>query len=90
MLNVGLLGAGRIAGVHAKAFAGHKERTLVAVADVVEANAQKLTADYGGAAKGADAIIVDVHIDAILIATSTDTHSDFIEKRDCIWQGGAL
>ena len=90
MLNIGLLGAGRIACVHAKAFAGRKERTLVAVADVVDANAQKLTADYGGAAKGADAIIADDDIEAIPIAKPTDTYSGFIEKRDWSWQGRAL
>ncbi len=79
MLKVGLLGAGRIAGVHAKAISGHRECTLVAVADVVDANAQKLTAEYGGTVKSADEIIEDNEINAILIATSTDTHSDFIE-----------
>ena len=79
MLKVGLLGAGRIAGVHATAITGHKDSTLVAVADVIEDNAERLTAEYGGTVKGADAIIGDDSINAILIATSTDTHSDFIE-----------
>lgn len=79
MLKVGLLGAGRIATVHANAITGHPGSTLVAVADVVEAAAQKLAKDYGCEVRTADAIISDPEIDAVLIATSTDTHSDFIE-----------
>ena len=79
MLKVGLLGAGRIATVHARAITGHPQSELVAVADVVEANARKLTSEYGGKVRSAADIIADDAIDAVLIATSTDTHSDFIE-----------
>lgn len=80
MLRVGLLGAGRIATVHARAITGHPGSTLVAVADVVTAAAQKLAAEFGAEVRSAEAILNDPAIDAVLIATSTDTHSDFIEK----------
>ena len=79
MLKVGLLGAGRIAGVHATAISGHPDSTLVAVSDYVAANAEKLSAQYGSAARTTEEIIADPQIDAVLIATSTDTHSDLIE-----------
>ena len=79
MLKVGLLGAGRIAGVHATAISGHPDSTLVAVSDYVAANAEKLSAQYGCAARTTEEIIADPEIDAVLIATSTDTHSDLIE-----------
>lgn len=80
MLKVGLLGAGRIATVHAKAITGHPQSELVAVADVFEEAATKLTAEFSGEVRSADAIIDDPDIDVILVATSTDTHSDFIER----------
>jgi myo-inositol 2-dehydrogenase/D-chiro-inositol 1-dehydrogenase len=52
---------------------------LVAVSDYFPENAQKLAAEYGAEARTTDEIIADPSIDAVLIATSTDTHSDLIE-----------
>ncbi|WP_415233954.1 inositol 2-dehydrogenase [Pseudorhodobacter sp.] len=79
MLKVGLLGAGRIAGVHATAITAHPGSTLVAVSDHIPEYAQKLAAQYGCEARTTEAIIADPGIDAVLIATPTDTHSDLIE-----------
>ena len=79
MLKIGLLGAGRIAGVHATAITGHPNSTLVAVSDYIPENAEKLAAQYDAHARTTDEIIADTSIDAVLIATSTDTHSDLIE-----------
>ena len=80
MLNVGLLGAGRIAGVHATAITTNPGSRLAAVSDFIPENAQKLAATYGSTARTTDEIIADPTIDAVLIATSTDTHSDLIER----------
>ena len=79
MLKVGLLGAGRIGNVHAKAISAHPGSKLVAVSDVFAENAEKLAAEYGVAVKSSEEIIADPAIDAVLIATSTDTHSPLIE-----------
>ncbi len=79
MLKVGLLGAGRIGNVHAKAISSHRESRLVAVSDVNTEAAAKLAAAYGAEARSNEAIIGDASIDAVLIATSTNTHSDLIE-----------
>ncbi len=79
MLKVGLLGAGRIANVHAKAITAHAHSTLVAVSDVFEQNATTLAAQYSCDVRSSDEIIADPTIDAVLIATSTDTHSELIE-----------
>ncbi|MGO4909953.1 inositol 2-dehydrogenase [Pseudorhodobacter sp. W20_MBD10_FR17] len=79
MLKVGLLGSGRIAGVHATAISSNPNSTLVAVSDFIPANAEKLAAQYGCAARTTEEIIADPSIDAVLIATSTDTHSHLIE-----------
>jgi myo-inositol 2-dehydrogenase/D-chiro-inositol 1-dehydrogenase len=79
MLKIGLLGAGRIAIVHAKAIASHPGSQLVAVSDFIPEGAAKLAAQYKCEARSTEAIIADPNIDAVLIATSTDTHSDLIE-----------
>ena len=80
MIRVGLLGTGRIGRLHAENIASHRESTLTAVADIDDESANNLAAQFGAIVKSADEVIVDPNIDAILIATSTDTHSDFIEK----------
>ncbi|MDO6729389.1 inositol 2-dehydrogenase [Marinovum sp. 2_MG-2023] len=79
MLKVGLLGAGRIGNVHARAITAHGGSTLVAVSDVFTENADRLAAEFNCDARSSEEIIADPAIDAVLIATSTDTHSDLIE-----------
>lgn len=79
MLNVGLLGAGRIGNVHAKAISAHPGSALVAVSDMFAENATRLAEQYGCQVRSSDELIADPSIDAVLIATSTDTHSDLIE-----------
>jgi myo-inositol 2-dehydrogenase / D-chiro-inositol 1-dehydrogenase len=79
MLNIGLLGAGRIGKVHAKSITAHPGSKLVAIADVHQAAAEQLAQETGAQSRSVQAIIDDRSIDAVLIATSTDTHSDLIE-----------
>lgn len=79
MLKVGLLGAGRIGKVHAKAISSNPNSTLVAVSDVISENASALANEYSVSARSTDEIVNDPGIDAILIASSTDTHADLIE-----------
>ena len=78
MLKIGLLGAGRIGAVHARTISEHAGSVLAAVSDVVVANAAALAQQYGAAARPSDDIIADPSIDAVLVATSTDTHADLI------------
>lgn len=79
MINVGLLGAGRIGNVHAKSIAANADSRLVAVSDVNLGAAEKLAASYGAKACSSQDIIHDPAIQAVLIATSTDTHAGLIE-----------
>ena len=79
MFKIGLLGAGRIGNVHAKSIMSHPKCQLVAVSDVNMASAEKLAASCGAIALTTEDIIADPTIDAVLIATSTDTHSNLIE-----------
>jgi myo-inositol 2-dehydrogenase/D-chiro-inositol 1-dehydrogenase len=80
MMRVGLLGTGRIGRLHAETIASHSESSLHAVSDIDSDSAKELAIQYGVSVKPADDVISDPNVDAILIATSTDTHSEFIEK----------
>jgi myo-inositol 2-dehydrogenase/D-chiro-inositol 1-dehydrogenase len=80
MIRVGLLGAGRIGSLHAETIASHRESDLCAVSDIDIESANRLGLKYGVVVKSANEVISDPNIDAILIATSTNTHSNFIEK----------
>ena len=71
----GLLGAGRIGKVHAKAVTGDANARLVAVADAFPAAAQAIADHYGCEVRSIDA----KDIDAVVICTPTDTHADLIE-----------
>ena len=75
----GLLGAGRIGRVHAKAINGDPGARLVAVADAMPAAAAAIAAQYGCDVRSIDAILGATDIDAVVICTPTDTHADLIE-----------
>mgnify|MGYP001290586556 CR=1 FL=1 len=76
----GLLGAGRIGKVHAKAITSNPDARLVAVADAVQSAAEDIVAGYGCEIRTIDEIERAVDIDAVVICTPTDTHSDLIER----------
>ncbi|WP_238367282.1 inositol 2-dehydrogenase [Mesobacterium pallidum] len=76
----GVLGAGRIGQVHARAIASVPGATLVAVADAVAAAAQALQDQYGCEIRSIEAIEQADDIDAVIICTPTDTHADLIER----------
>ncbi|MBB4481523.1 inositol 2-dehydrogenase [Rhizobium etli] len=76
----GLLGAGRIGKVHAKAVSGDANATLVAVADVFPQAAEAIASAYGCEVRTIEAIEAAKDIDAVVICTPTDTHADLIER----------
>nr|WP_314260220.1 inositol 2-dehydrogenase [uncultured Devosia sp.] len=76
----GLLGAGRIGKVHAKAITSSNKAQLVAVADAFEKAATDLATQYGAEVRSIDAILKASDIDAVVICTPTDTHADLIEQ----------
>ena len=79
MLKVGLLGAGRIGQIHAANIAAHPRSTLAAVADVATDAADALARRFDARTSDTARLIADESIKAVLIATSTDTHSELIE-----------
>ena len=79
MLRFGLLGAGRIGQLHGRNIASAPAARLVAVADVNRAAAAKLADASGAEVRDVEAVVGAGDIDAILIASSTDSHADLIE-----------
>jgi myo-inositol 2-dehydrogenase/D-chiro-inositol 1-dehydrogenase len=79
-IRFGLLGAGRIGKVHAKAVTGNPAAKLVAVSDAMAPSAQAIADQYGCDVRTIDAIAAAKDIDAVVICTPTDTHADLIEQ----------
>ena len=79
MLNIGLLGCGRIGQVHAGSLAHIDGARVAAVADAFPDAAQKLAAKTGAKVMSSDEIIASRDIDAVVIGTPTDTHFELIE-----------
>ena len=76
----GLLGAGRIGKVHARAVGSNPDARLVAVADAFEQAARDIATAYGAEVRSIDEIEAANDIDAVVICTPTDTHADLIER----------
>ena len=80
MLRIAVLGCGRIGQMHAANVARHPRAALAMVYDVYEAAADKVAQTLGvTAASSAEAVFADATVDAVLIATATPTHADYIE-----------
>jgi myo-inositol 2-dehydrogenase / D-chiro-inositol 1-dehydrogenase len=76
-VRIGLVGAGRIARVHAAAYRGVARGRIVACTDPVSAVAGSLAHDFGyDVAANFDALLTDPDIDAVLIATPNDLHPE--------------
>ncbi|SON54963.1 Inositol 2-dehydrogenase [Hartmannibacter diazotrophicus] len=76
----GVLGAGRIGQVHARAVSSVDGAKLVAIADPVDAAAISVQSAYGCDIRTIDEIAASDDIDAVVICTPTDTHADLIEQ----------
>jgi myo-inositol 2-dehydrogenase/D-chiro-inositol 1-dehydrogenase len=80
MLRIAVLGCGRIGQMHAANVARHPRAELAMVYDVHAPSADKVAQTLGvTAAQSAEAVFSDPTVDAVLIATATPTHADYIE-----------
>jgi len=80
MLRIAVLGCGRIGQMHAANVARHPRAKLVAVYDVNREAAERVAkAQSVTAAASAEEIFSSANVDAVLIATATPTHADYIE-----------
>lgn len=80
LMNLAIIGAGRIAQVHAAAAEGDPRIALKYVSDIRAEAAEALAADHGATSVDADTIFDDDQVDAVLIASSTATHAEFLER----------
>lgn len=80
MVRIGILGAGRIGQVHARAVKETTGAQLVAISDPYGDAAQTLANDYGCDVRSVDEIAAASDIDGVLICTPTDLHADQIEQ----------
>ena len=79
-VGLGVLGAGRIGQVHARAVDSVAGAELVAIADPVAEAAQRMVDAHGGEVCTIDEIEGSGDIAAVLICAPTDTHADLIER----------
>ena len=79
-VGLGVLGAGRIGQVHARAVDSVAGADLVAVADPVAEAARKVVDAYGCDLRTIEQIEASNDISAVLVCTPTDTHADLIER----------
>ncbi len=79
-LRIGLLGAGRIGAMHADLLQNQvADVAVTGVFDVVPEAARRVADEVGApVCDSAEALIADPGIDAVAIATSTDTHVDLM------------
>ena len=80
MINIGLLGCGRIGQVHGATLRGMTTARAAAVADAFPEAAEALASATGAKVMDADALINDPGIDAVVIGTPTTTHYDLIHQ----------
>jgi myo-inositol 2-dehydrogenase/D-chiro-inositol 1-dehydrogenase len=79
MVRFAVLGCGRIGRMHARNIAAHPRASLAAVYDIVEAAAAACGNELGTRpVRSPEEIWSDPAIDAVLIASSTDTHVELL------------
>lgn len=80
MLNIALLGCGRIGVMHAANIAAHPRAALAGVCDINAQAAAATGARHGARVfASADQVFASAEVDAVLIATATSTHCDYLE-----------
>ncbi|KZE33639.1 inositol 2-dehydrogenase [Chelatococcus daeguensis] len=80
MLNIGLLGAGRIGITHARAVIALPDVRIAAVFDPVDAAADAAQALTGARRASVEEIMADKDIAAVIVATPTDLHATQVEE----------
>ncbi|MFS4582393.1 inositol 2-dehydrogenase [Phaeobacter sp. C3_T13_0] len=80
MLNIGLLGCGRIGQVHARSVGQLDGVRVSAVADAMPEAANALASKIDANVHDASDLIKSADVDAVVIGTPTDTHYDLIHQ----------
>ena len=80
MTGIAVIGAGRIGQIHAQNVRRNGSARLLYVCDVVADAAAGLAARCRARAASVDRILGDESVDAVIIASSTDSHAGLIER----------
>jgi myo-inositol 2-dehydrogenase / D-chiro-inositol 1-dehydrogenase len=80
MKNVAVFGAGRIGRIHADNLAALPGVSLKFICDPLADSASQLAQALGAQVSTPEAVLADKSIDAVLIGSPTDTHSDLIHR----------
>ncbi|TMG81728.1 MAG: inositol 2-dehydrogenase, partial [Betaproteobacteria bacterium] len=80
MIEVALFGAGRIGSIHAGNVVRQPGVKLKYVVDVNRPAAVELASRHRAEVRAMDAALADESITAVVIASSTDTHADLIQR----------
>ena len=80
MIGIGLMGAGRIGRMHARNLAAHPRVNLAGIFDIDSETGQQAASETGCRfVPTAASLLEDPRVDAVFIASATDTHCDLIE-----------
>ena len=79
-MDTAIFGAGRIGKIHAGNLVRQNGVKLKYVVDPDVAAARTLAAQHGAQVSTIDAVFADASVRAVVIASSTDTHADLIER----------
>jgi len=79
MINICQFGAGRIGAIHAGNIARYPDARLHTVVDIDRAAAESLAGRHGAAVGDPATALADPLVDAVVIASATDTHADLVE-----------
>jgi myo-inositol 2-dehydrogenase/D-chiro-inositol 1-dehydrogenase len=81
MVRFAVLGCGRIGRMHARNLKTHPRAALVIVYDVVSKAAEETAVELGAkVADSVDEVLAAQDVDAVFIASSTDTHVDLLAR----------
>ena len=80
MINMALLGAGRIGSIHGGNVAKNGHARIAALYDPVQVNADRLAGELGCEQMTPQQIFARDDIHAVLICSTADTHADLIEQ----------
>ncbi len=80
MIRIGLFGAGFIGAVHARNIRRHPNCELAVIFDPNRDAAQKLADETGADEAGSAREVLNRKLEAVVIASSTDTHADLLRQ----------